>query len=188
MILGLLLLLLIQGFVLEGLRIAGTHDPWAAWSPVGSVVGRLALAAGLSESAVPGMHRFTWWFHLVTTFGFVAYIPYSPKLFHLLTSPLNAFFAPRETTGALAPVDLAGDAPLGASDLAHFTWKDLFDLDACTKCGRCDDVFPAFATNKPLSPKALILDLKAALHGHPISLWAATWGRCRQAKSGWWAM
>lgn len=176
LILGLLLLLMIQGFVLEGLRIVGTRDPWAAWSPVGSAVGRVIVAAGLGESGIPGLHRFAWWFHLLTTFAFIAYIPYSPKLFHIFTSPLNAFFSPVGRIGALGPVELAGDAPLGAGRLEDFTWKDLFDLDTCTKCGRCDDVCPAFTTNKPLSPKALILDLKSVLHGRPVSLWGGDLG------------
>ncbi len=170
-VLGLLLLLMVQGFLVEGLRIVGTRDPWAAWSPVGSAAGRLLLAAGLPETSVPALHRWAWWTHLATAFAFIAYMPYSPKLFHILTAPLNAFLRPTGPIGVLALVDLTGDAPLGVSRLEDFTWKDLFDLDACTKCGRCDDACPAFNTNKPLSPKALILDLKASLHGRPISLW-----------------
>ena len=35
---------------------------------------------------------------------------------------------------------------------------------ACTECGRCQDVCPAHNTGKPLSPKALIIDLKDVLY------------------------
>ncbi|MDF1556451.1 MAG: (Fe-S)-binding protein, partial [Deferrisomatales bacterium] len=42
----------------------------------------------------------------------------------------------------------------------RFTWKQLLDLEACVRCGRCQAVCPAFATEKSLSPKKLIQDLK----------------------------
>ena len=50
------------------------------------------------------------------------------------------------------------------SKLEQFTWKDLLDLDACTECGRCEVNCPATLTEKPLSPKKLILDLREDLH------------------------
>jgi Fe-S oxidoreductase len=37
------------------------------------------------------------------------------------------------------------------------------DLDACTRCGRCQDNCPAYLSGKPLSPKKVIQDLKSAL-------------------------
>ena len=48
----------------------------------------------------------------------------------------------------------------GAASLADFTWKQLMDLDACTRCGRCQDNCPAWLSGKPLSPKFVILDLQ----------------------------
>jgi Fe-S oxidoreductase len=47
--------------------------------------------------------------------------------------------------------------------MPEFTWKQLLDLDACTRCGRCQDRCPAYLTEKPLSPKKLIQDLKTHL-------------------------
>ncbi|GAB91745.1 (Fe-S)-binding protein, partial [Gordonia rhizosphera] len=38
--------------------------------------------------------------------------------------------------------------------------KELLDLDACTKCGRCHEVCPARTAGAPLSPRDLILDLR----------------------------
>jgi Fe-S oxidoreductase len=45
--------------------------------------------------------------------------------------------------------------------IKDFTWKQLLDLDACTNCGRCQDLCPAWATGKPLSPRKLVQDLRA---------------------------
>ena len=45
----------------------------------------------------------------------------------------------------------------GASTIEDFTWKQLFDTDACTICGRCTSVCPAHATGKPLDPREIVL-------------------------------
>ncbi|MSQ10763.1 MAG: (Fe-S)-binding protein, partial [Dehalococcoidia bacterium] len=47
------------------------------------------------------------------------------------------------------------------------TWKQMLDAATCTECGRCTDLCPAYATDKPLSPRDLILDMKAAIAGQP---------------------
>jgi Fe-S oxidoreductase len=54
----------------------------------------------------------------------------------------------------------ATDGHVGLRDLADFSWKQLLDLDACTKCGRCHAACPAVASGAPLSPRDLILDLR----------------------------
>ena len=48
----------------------------------------------------------------------------------------------------------------GVHKIEEFSWKDLLDLDACTRCGRCQDNCPAWLTEKPLSPKEVIQDMK----------------------------
>ena len=52
----------------------------------------------------------------------------------------------------------------GVAKIQEFTWKQLLDLDACTRCGRCQDQCPAHLTEKPLSPKKIVLDLKNHLY------------------------
>ena len=48
----------------------------------------------------------------------------------------------------------------GAGTVPDLTWKQMFDTFSCTECGRCQDVCPAFATGKELSPKLLIMALR----------------------------
>jgi Fe-S oxidoreductase len=48
---------------------------------------------------------------------------------------------------------------IGASRVGEFTWKQLFDTDACTICGRCTDVCPANQTGKALDPREIVLKL-----------------------------
>ncbi|BAS26086.1 heterodisulfide reductase-related iron-sulfur binding cluster [Limnochorda pilosa] len=159
------LLILIQGYLIEGLRIVATQDPWGAWSPVGYLTGRLLEASGARDlPSQLALHRFLWWFHLVTAFSWLAYVPYS-KLMHLFVAPAAILFRNLEPRGALRPIDLETAPRLGVRDLPDFGWKDLLDLDACTECGRCQEVCPAHAAGKPLNPKQLILDLQRQMRG-----------------------
>jgi Fe-S oxidoreductase len=56
--------------------------------------------------------------------------------------------------------DLDEDAALGVGAVEKFTWKGLLDFSTCTECGRCQSQCPAWNTDKPLSPKMLILSLR----------------------------
>ncbi|BDG61065.1 (Fe-S)-binding protein [Caldinitratiruptor microaerophilus] len=163
-----LLLIFLQGFALEGIRIAANPQPWDGWSPVGYALG-LALR-GLGEPALIGAYQFTWWFHLVTVFAWIAYLPYS-KMLHVFTGALNVFFSDLGPRAALLqPIDFEKAERLGASAITDFSWKDLLDLDACTNCGRCQEACPAYNSGQPLSPKNLILDLRDYLHRYGPAL------------------
>lgn len=48
----------------------------------------------------------------------------------------------------------------GVSRIEQFHWKALADFSACTECGRCQDLCPAWNTGKPLSPKLFTLALR----------------------------
>lgn len=171
-VLQLLVLLCVQGYLLEGLRIYVTSDPWAAYSPVGNLVSRFFWA--LSPSAASALHYILWWFHALTVFGTIAYLPYS-KLFHILASSFNLFLEKSRRTRGQAPspgdvaklMETGDDLVIGTATIVDYSWKQRLDLDACTSCGRCQDVCPAYLTGKPLSPKWLILDTRnhmLALH------------------------
>src|SRR4030095_2005155 len=62
--------------------------------------------------------------------------------------------------GAMRPLPNLMETELdtfGASTISDFTWKQLFDTDACKMCGRCTSVCPAHATGKPLDPREIVL-------------------------------
>lgn len=159
------LLALIQGYIVEGLRIVATQDPWGIWSPVGYATGQLLVALGVRELPLQlALHRFFWWTHLVTAFAGNAYLPYS-KAMHLLVAPASIFFRNLDPPGTLRPIELETAPRLGVKALPDFSWKDLLDLDACTECGRCQEVCPAYAVGKPLNPKRFILDLQRQMRG-----------------------
>lgn len=158
-----LVVIIVSGFVVEGLRILGTGTPsFEVWSPVGWSLAGLFGSAGLGGEGLRAAHRTLWWSHAVLVFGFIAYIPFSMAR-HMLTAPLNILLQPFETPGALRPVTMAeveATGRFGAGRLEDFTWQELLSLDACTECGRCQDACPAYASDHPLSPKAVVLDLQ----------------------------
>ncbi len=53
---------------------------------------------------------------------------------------------------------------VGAAKITDFNWKQLLNLDACTKCGRCHEACPARAVGAPLSPRDVILSLREFAH------------------------
>jgi Fe-S oxidoreductase/nitrate reductase gamma subunit len=162
----LILVVIVTGFIVEGLRIAATElklaPSWAPWSPGGYV---LALAfSGLSQGALLTWHTIMWWFHILLSLGAIVYVSlFYSKLFHIIWGPINVFFRSLHPRGALAPIDLETAETFGVSNIKHFTWKQLMDLDACVRCGRCQDACPAYFSGKALNPKKMIQDLKTHL-------------------------
>ena len=157
---GLLLTILITGFLIEGARIAVTElgTPLSYWSPIG-----LLLAHGLSgmgEGGLRALHKVLWWFHLLLVMGFFILIPLT-KFRHIFTTSLNYLFDDLGPKGKLVNLDLENEdaETFGATSLKEMTWKDIFDADACTLCKRCQDRCPAFATGKPLSPMKVVNQL-----------------------------
>jgi Fe-S oxidoreductase/nitrate reductase gamma subunit len=164
--LALLAAILITGYMVEGLRQAATeltlHPDWAVWSPGGFVFAK--AFAGMSQDSLLFWHWFLWWFHAVLTFGSFIYIALVfSKLQHVFVSPVNVFFRSLGPVGVPAPIDIETmdeSDTLGVREIKDFTWKQLLDLDSCTNCGRCEDACPAWATDKPLSPRKFVQDLK----------------------------
>lgn len=156
-----ILVVLVTGFLVEGARIAFDRPPYEVVSFVGWVTSSLFL--GASKEGVRTIHAVIYYVHMFLSFGLIAYVVYSGRLLHLVTSSLNMMFrgvedAPR---GALTPIaDFETAEEFGINQIDGFTWRQIFDLDACTRCGRCQDRCPAHLSQKPLSPKKLVQDLK----------------------------
>ena len=110
---------------------------------------------------------------LAVLMAFVVFVTYSKHL-HILASLPNVWLARRpRALGTVKglyvagkPVDLESmdelddDAPLGVGKVEDFTWKGMLDFATCTECGRCQSQCPAWNTDKPLSPKLLIMSLR----------------------------
>ncbi len=158
LILYLLLAVAITGFLTEAARIAAQGFPsFEIYSPIGFLLAIPLKIVGLSGRTT---HRFLWFVHMILSFTFIAYIGYS-KLIHILVTPTNITFRDKRPYGVVDPIPNMEEAEsFGLTKVEELSWKQLMDLDACMRCGRCQDACPAYNTEKPLSPKNLIQDLK----------------------------
>ena len=150
--------IIVTGFIIEALRIYVTSPSWEVWSFVGWYLSR--AFTGLDYETAKMLHKVSWWTHTFIALSFIAYIPYS-RLLHIITTPVNHFLLSLKPAGYLEPIrNFENAESFGAGKLEDFTWKQIFDSDACTRCGRCQDGCPAYLSGKPLSPKKVIQDIK----------------------------
>ena len=141
---------------LEGARTAG----FAMSTPIAGGIGEALADGGFSASVAKTLHGLSYWAHFLLVIGFGVYVPFS-KHFHIIASPLNAFFRKLTPRGALRPIPNLEEAEVwGAKHPHEFTWKELVDGYACAVCGRCTDNCPANLSGKPLSPMDLIEGVK----------------------------
>jgi Fe-S oxidoreductase len=177
-----LILVLIAGIVSTLLlwhatQIALGLNPWPAeWSPVSDALSGLFGDGATTEV----LERVFVWAHVLIILGFLAYLPHSKHL-HIATAAINVFFGRTRAGGRLDPLDFDSEDEasmrFGAGTVADLTWKQMLDAMSCTECGRCQDVCPAYATGKALSPKLLIMGIRdqlfaegpAALSGGDLS-------------------
>ena len=159
-----LILALIAGIVSTLLlwhatQIALGLNEWPAdWSPVSDALSQL-FSGGTGTEV---LERVFVWAHVLIILSFLVYLPYSKHL-HIATAGPNVFFGRTRPPGRLEPLRFEGDDDelrFGAGTVADMTWKGILDTMSCTECGRCQDVCPAYATGKKLSPKLLIMDLR----------------------------
>ena len=163
-----LILALIAGIVTTLLLwhaslIALGLNPWPAdWSPVSNALSGIFSGGTTTEV----LERVFVWAHVLIILGFLAYLPHSKHL-HIATAAFNVFFGRTRARGRLEPIDFAveDEAALrfGAGTAGDLTWKQMLDAMSCTECGRCQDVCPAYATGKALSPKLLIMGIRDQL-------------------------
>ena len=113
---------------------------------------------------------FGYWGALGSVLVFLAYFPYS-KHFHIFGAPAKYLVAREPRSGVLPPVSFNLDANdeaiapnVGAAKLEDLAWPRLLDAYACIQCNRCQDVCPATATGKSLSPSALEINKRMELN------------------------
>ncbi|HEU0336216.1 MAG TPA: (Fe-S)-binding protein [Gaiellaceae bacterium] len=163
LILGLIAGIVTTLLLWHATRIALEVNEWpAGWSPVSNLLSGLF---GDGETAEV-LERVFVWAHVLLILSFLVYLPYSKHL-HIATAAVNVFFGRTRARGRLEPLRFEGvpddELRFGAATVADLTWKEMVDTFSCTECGRCQDVCPAYATGKELSPKLLIMGIRDQL-------------------------
>jgi len=153
-----LLLIELSGFTQEGVRLLMDRPEWAAWSPVGLAVANSFVALGMSEETAAAIRGANWWMHGVLALAFTAAIPWY-KAKHIV-AVMGSLATRSDRPLARLPRETEESHGAGIGCISDFSWKDMLNFDACTKCGRCHEACPARTAGFPLSPRDLILDLR----------------------------
>ncbi len=140
--------------------------------------------SGLSQTTLANLIWVVATLKIVISFAWMITISLQPTMgvaWHRFLAFFNIFFkrhaTGRTALGGLAPMtsggkpvdfeDLEGmdeDTKLGVGAVEDFSWKGILDFTTCTECGRCQSQCPAWNTDKPLSPKMLVLQLRDHAH------------------------
>ncbi|PKP36113.1 MAG: Fe-S oxidoreductase, partial [Bacteroidetes bacterium HGW-Bacteroidetes-15] len=182
-----LTIILLLMLTLMGLNASYVAHQWASNAeihgvyPVGNYMAKFLV--GMSPDALHVHHEIHWWSHILLIFIFANLLPYS-KHFHVFMSVPNVFLSTLDPLGKLPNMDSVtrevklmmnpetayasapADAPVerfGVLDAEDATWKNYLDSLACTECGRCTSVCPANITGKKLSPRKIVMDLRARM-------------------------
>ena len=142
------------GMILVKSAKIATYGGGSAWADFLSV----HLAKLFPES--PALVSFFALFKLLSGLLFIVFISRKFQwgvMWHRFTSFFNIFFQ-RNVTGEKALQSLP--TPDLEEDITPGSWKMLLDSTSCTECGRCQELCPAWNTEKPLSPKKVMMDLR----------------------------
>ncbi len=154
-----LLLIFVTGFLMEAVRLKVFKEK-AVFAPAGLF---FSIFIPSDQDFYPALSQIFWRLHFFLVLSFIAFIPYS-KAIHIFLIPLSYIFKNPLPKGAYKLYDLDNSEEFGANKVSELNWKDLMDLDTCVRCGRCQENCPAHLTEKPLSPKKVIQDLKTVLY------------------------
>lgn len=147
------------GFLVEGLRLAAQQPLWMHFSPVGTVFAQALLA--LFPNSLKEIHVWVWTIHGLAALAFILAIPCTFYA-HIYKTPTGIMTRKPDPIGALPKVDnIEEQETFGLSKVGQITWLQKAQLQACVECGRCNDVCPAVKAKTPLSPRELILKLRA---------------------------
>jgi Fe-S oxidoreductase len=158
-------------FLFRGAAVATGHFPYESGAFVSEGVG--ALLEPLGEGAAEVLEGVGLLLHIGVMLVFLILVLNSKHL-HIFIAPLNVLFGRRPLAlGAIPPITVEGkpldfenldeldeDTPMGVGKVEDFTWKGMLDFATCTECGRCQSQCPAWNTEKPLSPKLMIMNLR----------------------------
>jgi Fe-S oxidoreductase len=168
---AMLVILVVVGYLLEGIRIMGTGMPEGerAWSPIGYMLASFFQSFGASDGVWAGFYKSLWLFHMLNTMAFIASLTHT-KFFHIIALPLSALITPARRGGVLNPMDFNNEnaETFGLGKISELSMKERLDTLACVECGRCTQVCPANLAEKPLDPKLIITKMRDTIYAQPL--------------------
>jgi Fe-S oxidoreductase/nitrate reductase gamma subunit len=154
----LLIFIITTSLLLEKSALAAVFigEEWAV-TPISSFLGGF-----LPVDYLRLIYEIGWWIHIGFILMLMNYLPFSKHL-HVYSSIPNVYLSTIGPVNKLKTIDFEDESieQYGVSDAEHHTWKLMLDSMTCTHCGRCDEVCPAYITGKDLSPRDIMVELRA---------------------------
>jgi Fe-S oxidoreductase len=180
--LTIILLLMISLAGMNVSYIAQHPEAYTGSYPVSNLI--IGIYSNSTMDQIHLSHEIFWWTHILLIFIFANILPYS-KHFHVFMSVPNVFTSRLKPIGYVENMDniteevklmmdpeaafseeaSSEEAPerFGVKDVEDLSWKNYMDALSCTECGRCTAVCPANTTGKLLSPRKIMVDLRARM-------------------------
>src|SRR6266498_2147876 len=134
------------------------------WQPIISTVAGLWF--GMNPHTLLIGERLMFWVSIGAVVAFLPYFPIS-KHIHLFFAPINFALKPElKSIGQLNYINLDDQSieQFGAATMKDLPWEQIMDAYACIMCFRCQELCPAYATGKILSPAALEINKRYHLN------------------------
>ena len=166
LVLGMIALVIISLLGYRAAQVNTGNFPYGWWAFASHGIANLLRPLGTGVNSV--LETVLLLINIAVITSFLVFVSYSKHL-HIFLAPINVATSRRpRALGALASTpdmsmeDVGEDDEVvfGAGRIEDFSWKQLLDMATCTECGRCQSQCPAWNTDKPLSPKLVIMDLR----------------------------
>jgi Fe-S oxidoreductase len=166
LVLGMIALVIISLLGYRAAQVNTGNFPYGWWAFASHGIANLLRPLGTGVNSV--LETVLLLVNIAVITSFLVFVSYSKHL-HIFLAPINVATSRRpRALGALASTpdmsmeDVGEDDEVvfGAGRIEDFSWKQLLDMATCTECGRCQSQCPAWNTDKPLSPKLVIMDLR----------------------------
>ncbi|MEO6604875.1 MAG: heterodisulfide reductase-related iron-sulfur binding cluster, partial [Aeromicrobium sp.] len=172
-VLGMIVLVVASMLMFRGAGVNTGQFPYGNGAFASHFVGD--LLSGFSEDTNEVLEHVGLLLHIGIMLIFLIQVLNSKHL-HIFLAPINVLFSRRPNAlGSIKPLMIKGKPldmetmddleeedfeKLGVGKVEDFSWKGMLDFATCTECGRCQSQCPAWNTEKPLSPKLLIMNLR----------------------------
>ncbi len=163
-------ILLHVGFRLLGESVLIQSSGPDPWQPLASAISPIWTQS--SSDTLTLWHHLCWWGALGLILVFAPYFPYTKHLHFIMAGVNFATKVPRTSPGALDPINFEDEDQevFGALTFEQLSQSSILDTFSCIMCNRCQDVCPAYSTEKELSPAALEINKRFYVNENYCSL------------------
>jgi len=176
-IIGSLLVLSIEGFILGALKIYLFRNNFDEYRFVEWWISFIFPYFGIHTINGIQLYRNLWFIHIMTAFAIAAYLPFS-KLSHIALSSVGISVKNIRPRGELTTPFLLSEAlvsgdfnfKVGAKNVSDLPLSKKIEALSCTDCGRCERACPAVMSGSDLDPRVILQNVKKTVYDGNVGM------------------